>query len=322
MSELFEIGGYFELERNSGSLLHDNAIALNCGRGCLRYLIEARTIEEVWLPDYMCGALADTCAEMGVKVHTYTISEFFEPVWDFEVAANQWLYLGDFYGQLSDECVKRAREISGGRLVVDETQGYFSMPRNGVDTLYTCRKYFGVPDGGFLYTDSILPRGIPKDVSYQRMSQVLGRFELGSAMFLDAARRNNDDVGAVGLRGMSALTENMLRGIDYRVAREKREDNYAVLHKALGGINPLSLRDVPGPFAYPLLVNDGPAARSRLAKRGVFVAMLWPEVAESASRGSVARRFARDILPLPVDQRYGRNDMQYILKCLQEGKVV
>ena len=34
-----EIGGYLELERFSGSLYHDNALALSSGRACLAYLI-------------------------------------------------------------------------------------------------------------------------------------------------------------------------------------------------------------------------------------------------------------------------------------------
>ena len=39
-----EIGGYLELERNRLPLLHESALALNCGRNALRYLLEQRKI--------------------------------------------------------------------------------------------------------------------------------------------------------------------------------------------------------------------------------------------------------------------------------------
>ena len=37
-----EIGGYLELERFTGAMLHEGALALSSGRACLSYLIEQR----------------------------------------------------------------------------------------------------------------------------------------------------------------------------------------------------------------------------------------------------------------------------------------
>ena len=42
-----EIGGYFELDKYSMPMLHEGAIALNCGRITLAYLIEAKGIEKI-----------------------------------------------------------------------------------------------------------------------------------------------------------------------------------------------------------------------------------------------------------------------------------
>ena len=47
-----EIGGYLELERFTGPMLHDGALALSSGRACLSYLIEQRGIRKIALPDY------------------------------------------------------------------------------------------------------------------------------------------------------------------------------------------------------------------------------------------------------------------------------
>ena len=47
-----EIGGYLELERFTGPMLHEEALALSSGRACLSYLIEQRGIRKITLPDF------------------------------------------------------------------------------------------------------------------------------------------------------------------------------------------------------------------------------------------------------------------------------
>ena len=49
-----EIGGYIELAKPVPKL-HSGALRLNSGRNCLAYLIEARGIGTVWLPDFLCA---------------------------------------------------------------------------------------------------------------------------------------------------------------------------------------------------------------------------------------------------------------------------
>lgn len=53
--------------------------------------------------------------------------------------------------------------------IIDNAQVYFDVPLEGVDTLYTCRKFLGVSDGAFLYTDTLLSKELPLDKSYDRM---------------------------------------------------------------------------------------------------------------------------------------------------------
>lgn len=55
-------------------------------------------------------------------------------------------------------------------LIVDNVQVFYTPPIKGLDTIYTCRKFFGVPDGAYLYTDCILAESIPYDKSYDRLA--------------------------------------------------------------------------------------------------------------------------------------------------------
>ena len=317
-----EIGGYYEFERYGGVLPHEAALALNCGRGCLLYEIEAYGIKRILLPDYLCDSVAAACERAGVSVGLYSVGADFLPTWDFDVAEDQWLYLVDYYGQLSDAAVDQAKKAAEGRLIVDETQGFFQKPRDGVDTLYTTRKYFGVSDGGFLYTDARVDRVLEQDESHARMSYLLGRFERPASDFYSEASANNDFFATEPAKRMSLLTENILRSLDYSAIAGSRERNYRVLEALIGARNSLNALMPPGPFAYPLLVADGLAARSALARRGIYVPTLWPNVVESSRVGGVAYEFSRNILPLPVVQRYDEVDMILIAQALRDEGVL
>lgn len=307
-----EIGGYLELERFGGSMFHEGDVALNCGRACLEYLIELRSVERIWLPDYLCSSVPALCARCGVEVSTYRVTADFLPAYDFEVGLGEWLYLVDYFGQLDSEAVRTALEVSDGRLVVDESQGFFREPWVCADTLWTCRKWFGVADGAFLHTcdGARLDHDLPRCESFDKMGFVLGRFERPAGEFFAESKANNTRFVDEPMAAMSSLTENLLRAIDYEAVAEARRSNWDMLDVALRGLNLLGGLVKPDvPFMYPLLVEDAGDIRARLAEEGIFIPSLWPNVLEECDLSDWAFKYSRDILPLPVDQRYGADDM-------------
>lgn len=163
-----EYGGYIELESFHGVLLHEKAIALNCGRSALAYLCEAKHIKKLYIPYFLCSSVMDLCDRVGVKYEYYHITESFMPIFEQKLAKDEYLYIVNFYGQLSNDAISELKQIHD-RIIVDNAQSYYQMPVENVDTLYTCRKFFGVADGAFLYTDSFLERELPLDESFERM---------------------------------------------------------------------------------------------------------------------------------------------------------
>ena len=63
----------------------------------------------------------------------------------------------DPYGQLTEKDIKELK-AAHGKTILDNAQAYFKEPVPGVDTVYTARKYFGVPDGGFVASEAKLGR--------------------------------------------------------------------------------------------------------------------------------------------------------------------
>ena len=311
-----EIGGYFGLEKPVRPHCHAGAIALNCGRGALMYLAELRGIRRVWVPDYMCDSVPRALRRTGAEVLGYRIGEDLLPAYDFEPAEGDWVLLADFFGQLDRPAVDEALAFSGSRIIVDETQGFFVPAWEGCDTVWSCRKWFGVPDGAYAATSdgARLERGLPVDQSRDRMGFVLGRAERPAGEFFIEASANNEFFDGEPVKAMSPVTDSLMRAIDFEGARRRRVANWRLLDAALSTANGLALREPYGPFMYPLLVDDGPALKRRLIERGIFVPTLWPNVLEEAPEGSVARRCARDIVPLPLDQRYGAEEIDYVIE--------
>lgn len=307
-----EIGGYIELDTFTGPMLHGDGIKLNCGRNALAYLIEAKRIDKLWMPKFMCDSCDKVLSDRGVVVEYYSIGLDFKPIvpeWD------GWLYVVNYYGQLSNEYLASL----GDRVIVDNAQAYFQDPVPGMDTLYTCRKFFGVADGAVLYTDKTIEVE-QQDESFRRMNFLLGRYERTASEFYPEYATNNDFFKNEPIKRMSKLTENLLHGIDYERVRQRRTENFAFLHERLHGINRLNLTIPEGAFMYPLYLENGAEIRKKLQAMKIYIPTLWPSVFALCGKMEPEYDMAKNILPLPVDQRYWTEEMEYLAdevrKCI------
>lgn len=311
-----EIGGYLELDKVNASVYHDDAIALNSGRSALRYVINAKKIRKLYLPFFCCDSVIRTCQNEEVEFECYNIDYKFRPIFDKEIKKEEGLYIVNIYGQIKN------KEFSFWKkqyrnLIIDNAQAYFQKPLTNVDTLYTCRKYFGVPDGGFLYTNQRLG-SIEQCNSSNRMKHILGRFEYSANEYYFEYKHNEDVIANQPLQIMSKLTDNLLRRIDYKYVMQKRNSNYSYLHKHLKTKNILKLSIPNGAYMYPFYCYNGELVRKLLQSKKIYIPTLWPGVFDICNVKTLEYDYAKNILPLPVDQRYSIEDMQYILVSLNE----
>ena len=314
-----EIGGYIELDRFTGAMLHDGAIALNCGRNSLGYILKAKKIKRLWIPFFLCDTVSEICKKENTEIKYYHIGYDFLPC-IAESDDSEWVYIVNYYGQLSNEKIKLLKQ-KYKNIIVDNAQAYFQLPVDGVDTLYTCRKYFGVADGAFLYTDSLLNEKLEQDESFDRMNFLLGRFERTASEFYAEYSANNQFFANEPIKRMSKLTANLLHAIDYEFVKQRRTDNFAFLHEQFKDINKLDLIVPEGAFMYPLYIENGAEIRKKLQAEKIYIPTLWPDVFELCDENDSEYDMAKNILPLPVDQRYSMDEMKYIveeiLKCMK-----
>lgn len=310
-----EIGGYIELDSYHLPMIHDGAIALNCGRNALAYLLRARKIKKLWIPKYICDSVIKLCERESVKYTFYHIGVDFRLSDDIELRDNEWLYFVNYYSQFDNNQISEVVQ-KYSRVIVDNAQSYFQEPLPHVDTLYTCRKWFGVPDGAFLYTDALLEEDLPQDVSFERMNYLLGRYERTASEYYSEYVANNKLFEIEPIKSISKLTWNLLHGIDYSTVLQIRTDNFTFLDKCFRRINKLKLKTTA--FMYPLMIDNGSELRKKLQMEKIYIPTLWPAVFDITISEDSEYKMAKNILPLPIDQRYTVDDMRYLVKRIQE----
>lgn len=310
-----EIGGYLQAEQYFSDEYHKESIALNTARNCLRYLIKNNNIKRLLMPKYLCSCLTDVCKQENVEISFYNITKKLEPqIEDYN--QNSYVYIINYFGQLYDEYLQNLK-YRFTNLIVDNVQSFFQRPIAGIDTIYTCRKYFGVSDGAYLYTNSKpIIGGILKDYSYDRLRFLAGRFEKSGNKFFDEFHKNENILETENIKFMSDMTHNILRSIDYEFVKNRRTKNYNYLFDKLEKINKLCLKRIEGAFAYPLYIENGNELRKKLIANKIYVPTLWPNVIKDELKGTLEYDMALNILPLPCDQRYDEKDMEYIVETI------
>ena len=310
------IGGYFSLELPSGEPFHKGAVALNTGRNALEYILRVRGYKKVYLPCYACEVLLEPFNKLDIEYSFYHINdnlELAEPVMLTE--GDALLYI-NYFG-LKQDYVKTLAERYGKRLIVDNTQAFFVRPIEGIDTFYSCRKFFGVADGAYLYCDKRLDAELEQDHSWERMTYLLKRIDVSPEAAYADFRAENVKLRYNPIRQMSSLTHRIMASIDDQAVAKRRRENYQYLEGELKEKNGISLplTDDAVPMVYPFLTND-PDLRQRLIDNKVFVATYWPNVLDWCTPSDTAYKMTQRILPLPIDQRYGNEDMKRIIELI------
>lgn len=308
------IGGYFELELPVYPELHADAIALNSGRFCLEYVLRCRHYKKVYVPYFTCDSAIEPIKKLGIRYEFYHIDKEYRIIGEIRLNDGEALMYTNYWGLQDAYCQLLASKY-GRRLILDYTQAFYSEPIIGIDTFYSCRKFFGVPDGGYLYTDAQADFAIAQDESYTRMSSLVKRIDISP----EAGFQDFHDISSIfhemPIRKMSNFTKRMMGGIDYEHAARRRIDNYNTLQQQLGG-RKLYFGEVP--MVFPYTSEAGQELRRNFIANKVFVAKYWPNVDEWAGVHALETWMANHILPLPIDQRYGSEDMERIVKIIRQ----
>jgi len=145
------IGGYFELELPAAaSDYHAGALRLQSARAALLLLLQQGKPSAVWLPWYLCQSMLEPLQACGIAIRRYALDAQLQPAQLPPLASGEWLLYVNYFG-LCDAAVERLlAHYPAGQLIIDQSQAFYSPARPCLANIYSPRKFFGVPDGGYL----------------------------------------------------------------------------------------------------------------------------------------------------------------------------
>ncbi len=319
-----EIGGYFELElpMNASQPLHPNGVKVNSGRHALEYILRVlgNKAKRIWIPYYTCDVVLQPVRRLSLGYELYHVNMDLEIDNYPELADGDYIIVNNYFG-IKDAYINKLACRYKGKLIVDNAQAWYNCEMLGFNTFYSPRKFFGMPDGGLAWATGVLDSELEQDQSYERCSHLLKRIDLGASEGYADFKVNSARLNTQPLKRMSALSEQILSSIDFEWAKIKRRSNFEMLHDALGKSNGLQIPDMNSfscPMVYPYFTRDA-SLRQRLIDNRIFVATYWPNVLEWSPEDSTEYKLAKYLLPLPIDQRYGEEDMERIIKTILHG---
>jgi hypothetical protein len=254
---------------------------------------------------------------LGIEWSFYHINNRLEIDEDIAPDSDEYVIVNNYYG-IKDAYISLIAAKYGDRLIVDCAQAFFAPVIEGIKCFYSARKFVGVADGGIAYTfnNNISVDNLEYDDSTSHSEHLIIRKEKGAEAGFATYREDEEKLNEQQIRRMSSYTEDILLHINCKKVIKKRHENYALLKASLGKYNLLNLPDNGSfacPMAYPLMVTNGVEIRKRLIDSKIFVPKFWPnDQIPEAFLGDY--KLSDVILPLPIDQRYGKADMERIIE--------
>lgn len=312
----FELGmsitdGYFKKYNNQ-------RIDVDSGRSALQYIIENYNFKRIWLPVYNCPLVGKRISEVGdIEIKWYNLENDFSPQISNERFcvgdALLWVnYCGIMPASLIDKVANMQKEIPV-KIIIDNIQAYFSEPRMDVLNIYSCRKFLGVPDGGHIIGNDIKIKELLRYSTADNYLYLLKAIETGSnSVYGDYQISEKRFSEANIVYGMPLLTERVLSNINYENVIARRKANFIELHLRLQDSNRLIIdTSTITPSVYPYLTSDG-ELREKLLDNSIYISRFWKHVLTNEFSNLFERDLAEYLIPLPIDQRYNIEDMDYI----------
>ncbi|MDO5509780.1 MAG: hypothetical protein Q4F57_03700 [Weeksellaceae bacterium] len=313
------IGGYFELETKKGKEFHKNLIKLNSGRTAFEYILLANQYSRIYIPHYTCDVILEPLIRNKFDFQFYSVDERLNPIFDYNIIKSNEAFLYTNYFGVQDNFVNLlSSKIQN--LIIDNAQSFFSKPILNTCAFYSPRKFFGLPDGGYVHSKKKLDTSIERDVrSIERMSHLILRLGLNAEMGYAEFCQNDASLQNEKMLQMSNLTQRLLAGIDYSLARKKRIKNFEFLHKELQQHNLFDINKCANqvPMVYPFRTKN-PNLREILLKKRIYTAKYWPNLASSNSKIEIEKKLVNEFIHLPIDQRYDENHMIRIIEQIQK----
>lgn len=300
------------------------------------------------MPAYMCDSVFQPFRHRDWELIFYSVDRELETAGEeiFRLALENdagLVFIHPYYG--TDTCRGLRGQLSairrsGVMVMEDVTQSYYleETGKNADFVVGSLRKWYAVPEGGFVASNLPLASELlldGEDYAKERLIPLVQKWEYLRAEELTEEERQSRKEEFLagnrsweaeldryeGVRSMSRLTARILSEIDEEAAKQARVENYSYLYEKISGMKriwPILLKEKgEAPLYFPVYVKERDELQRFLGQRGVYAPVLWPvsEQNRDELRGDETYIYEH-MLALPIDQRYGKEQMEQIVQVL------
>lgn len=313
-----EMGGYFELEmENKNNSIHTNAIALNTARNALEYILIANKYEKIYIPYFTCEVILQPIKKLKIAYSFYSINEDLEPIFDFSILNKKTAFLYTNYFGIKEKYIKN-KLPQLPNIIIDNAQSFFSAEYANFDSFNSARKFFGVPDGAYLYSKKKIKQNFETAISYNRMEHLLIRLDINAQTGYAFFKKNESHLHNLPIQKISNLTTQILSTIQYKKIATIRKNNFLYLHKNLINFNKLKIDILKNsiPLSYPLILKKE-GVYKKLIKNNIYIPLYWQNLLnDTQNSNTIEYIYAKKILHLPIDHRINYEHLNTILKII------
>lgn len=308
-----EYGGYLPLELNDTGEYYqfegNKMQAFNSGRTAIYFALKNLSVNKVFIPHYICDTVVEAALKAGVEIERYFIDKNFMPN-DVNIEDNECILIVNYFGLFNNEICEIIKGFNN--VIIDNTQAFFNKPifRDGCMNVYSCRKFIGVSDGGYLIGNNL--KDIECDLTYsgEFVGHLIKSIEFGTN-FAYGENKENEKLFSYITGAMSKLTKSILKNADYERIKTRRVENFNYLHNKLKDVNNIHIKKLYEdnvPYCYPFLVDKD--LKEAFISNKIYVPTLWQEVLEKNLINRFENTLSKYLLIIPVDQRYSLKDME------------
>ncbi|WP_164122281.1 MULTISPECIES: hypothetical protein [Sphingobacterium] len=311
------IGGFFQLQLSDGEEYYPSLIKLNTTRNALEYILKVKNYTKIYIPYFTCDTILEPMLKLAVPYEFYTLDQQLDPIINFEIGNGECFLYTNYFGLKQNTVEKLSKNIEN--LIIDNSQAFFSKPLDQINTIYSCRKFFGVSDGAYLQLNSSLRLKLETDISVDRFLHLIKSIDLGNENAYQNFVANEKSLENNDIKNMSVLTQKILSGINYQNCKKIRKQNFNYLQENLAGINELDLEmSIDSvPMIYPFLLSND-KVKTKLIEKKIFVPTFWPNVLKWTNERMFENHLAKHLVPLPIDHRYTIEDMKLLVCVLKD----
>lgn len=296
----------------------------------LKFLKKEKGINHILLPDYLCSSVLVPLKALGLDYTFYHIDEQLElepSSFTKHYKKDSAVLLINYFG-LKDLTAQilTIRSLDEHAIIIeDDVQAYyeFKKPLGDVDFKFTSlRKTFAVPDGGLVKTNHVLPKVENPNTfgQYKAAAALLKSMREGNfndQIYLEMFEKGESLIDNELEYGMSLIAAKLFYAQEEERVKIRRINNAQYLIEQLEkmGVKPLlPILEDHVPLFIPVTLKNRDAVRKIMFQQEVFCPVHWPLEGLNIERGKI---MAETELSLIIDQRYGRKEMDEIIKVLQ-----